>query len=41
MKFIFAKNIFLLITDNRELILIKSYPDKINSQAGEKKVKRQ
>lgn len=36
MKFIFAENIFLLITDNRELILITSYPDKIASQ-----VKRQ
>lgn len=41
MKFVFAKNIILLITDNRELIFIKSYPDKITSQAGEKKAKRQ
>lgn len=41
MKLIFAENIILLITDNRELILIKFYPDKITSQVGEKKVKRQ
>lgn len=41
MKFISAENILLLITDNRELILIKSYPNKITSEVGEKKVKRE